>query len=129
MHFSLLQKGIIETDDGMYVMEPADGKNKDHSHVAYKMKRKSMKFEDSNGINVLCCLPLLNYLLCYHYIQLFLALPIRLRMDGQSFSVILYTTNANLAINYLDLLSENVCSLESGVATHQFVLVKVCKGL
>ena len=50
-------------------------------------------------------------------------------MDGQSFSAILYTTNANLAINCLDLLLENVCSLESGVAIHRFVLVKVCKGL
>ena len=34
----------------MYVMEPADENNKDHSHVAYKMKQKPMVFEDSNGI-------------------------------------------------------------------------------
>ena len=47
--FSLFQKGIIEVDDDMYVMEPADDENKDHSHVAYKMKRKPMKFEDGNG--------------------------------------------------------------------------------
>ena len=31
-------------------MEPSDEKNKDRSHIAYKMKRKPMKFEDSNGI-------------------------------------------------------------------------------
>ena len=30
-------------------MEPADKKNKDHSHVAHKMKRKPMKFENGNG--------------------------------------------------------------------------------
>ena len=34
----------------MFVMEPADEENKDHSHVAHKMKHKHMKFEDSNGI-------------------------------------------------------------------------------
>ena len=34
----------------MFVMEPADERNKDHSHVAHKMKHKPMKFEDSNGI-------------------------------------------------------------------------------
>ena len=33
----------------MYVMEPVNDENKDHSHVAYKMERKSMKFEDGNG--------------------------------------------------------------------------------
>ena len=34
----------------MYVMEPADERNNDHSHVAHKMKHKPMKFEDNNGI-------------------------------------------------------------------------------
>ena len=34
----------------MFVMEPAEERNKDHSHVAHKMKHKPMKFEDSNGI-------------------------------------------------------------------------------
>ena len=50
-----LQRGIIEIDDDMYVMEPADqdDKNKDYSHVAHKMKHKPMKFENSNG-NILC---------------------------------------------------------------------------
>lgn len=33
----------------MFVMEPADEENKDHTHVAHKMKHKIMKFEDSNG--------------------------------------------------------------------------------
>lgn len=46
---SSLQKGIIETDDDMFVMEPADENNKDHSHVAHKMKRVLVKFEDSKG--------------------------------------------------------------------------------
>ena len=49
-YFLLLQKGMIETDDDMYVMEPADDKNKDHSHVAYKMKQKPMVFENSSGM-------------------------------------------------------------------------------
>ena len=44
----LLQRGIIEVGDDMYVMEPAD-ENNDFSHVAYKMKRKPMKFEDGDG--------------------------------------------------------------------------------
>ena len=47
--FSLFQKGIIEVDDDMFVMEPSDKENEDHSHVAYKMKRKPMKFEDGKG--------------------------------------------------------------------------------
>jgi len=33
----------------MFVMEPADKENKDNSHVAHKMKRIFMKFEDGNG--------------------------------------------------------------------------------
>jgi len=33
----------------MFVMEPADDENEDHSHVAYKMKHKPMTFEDGNG--------------------------------------------------------------------------------
>ena len=33
----------------MYVMESADESNKDHSHVAHKMKHKLMNFEDNNG--------------------------------------------------------------------------------
>ena len=34
----------------MFVLEPAEDGNKDHSHIAHKMKHKTMKFEDSNGI-------------------------------------------------------------------------------
>ena len=34
----------------MSVMEPADDGNKDHSHIAYKMKHEPTQFEDSNGI-------------------------------------------------------------------------------
>ena len=60
----VLQKGIIETDDDMYVMEPADDNNKDHSHVAYKMKQKPMVFEDSNGI-VQHCIDTTIYCICY----------------------------------------------------------------
>jgi len=45
--FLSLQKGIIEIDDDMFVMEISD--NEDHSHVAHKMKRIPMKFEDDNG--------------------------------------------------------------------------------
>ena len=45
----IIQKGIIEIDDDMFVMEPVDEKNKDHSHFAHKMKHKPTKFEDSNG--------------------------------------------------------------------------------
>ena len=44
-----LQKGIIEIDDDMFVMEPADGQNKEYSHVAHKINHKHMKFEDING--------------------------------------------------------------------------------
>ena len=46
----ILQKGIIEVDDDILVMEPVDDTDKGHSHVAHKMKQKPMKFEDSNGI-------------------------------------------------------------------------------
>ena len=45
--FLSMQKGIIEIDDDMFVMEIAD--NEDHSHVTHKMKRTPMKFEDGNG--------------------------------------------------------------------------------
>ena len=47
----ILQKGIIEIDDNMYVMEPVnqDEKSKDYSHVAHKMKQRPMKFENSYG--------------------------------------------------------------------------------
>ena len=34
----------------MFVLEPAEDGNKDHSHIAHKMKHKPLKFEDSNGI-------------------------------------------------------------------------------
>ena len=33
----------------MFVMEPADGQNKEYSHVAHKINHKHMKFEDING--------------------------------------------------------------------------------
>ena len=45
----MLQTGVIEVGSDMYVMEPADDENKDHSHVAYKMNRKPMKFEHGKG--------------------------------------------------------------------------------
>lgn len=42
----------------MFVMEPADDNNTDHSHVAHKMKRKPMQFEDSDGIITKLCITL-----------------------------------------------------------------------
>ena len=102
-------------------MEPADDKNKDYSYVAYKMKHKSMKFEDGNGI-ALKLITLLNHLLLW---QLFLVLLTKLKMDGQSTFGILYITNADWATNYLGLLSENVCKMKNGVEIHQFAFVKV----
>ena len=36
---------MIEAGDNCYLLEPG----KDHSHVAYRMKRANITFEDSSG--------------------------------------------------------------------------------
>ena len=92
----------------MYVMEPADENNKDHSHVAYKMKQKPMVLEDSNGIVFITGFVQILPLTVCVIVQLFLALLTKLRMDGQIIFRRLCTTNADWVTNCLDLFSGNV---------------------
>ena len=108
----------------MYVMEPADENNKDHSHVAYKMKQKPMVFEDSNGIVFITGFVQILPLTVCVIVQLFLALLTKLRMDGQIIFGRLCTTNADWVTNCLDLFSGNVYLMENGVETHQSAFVK-----
>ena len=34
----------------MFVMEPANDENTNHSHIAYKLKQKLLMFENTNGM-------------------------------------------------------------------------------
>ena len=43
---------MIEIDDDMFVMEPAAEQNKEYSHVAHKIKRKPIMFENKGTSHI-----------------------------------------------------------------------------